>query len=71
MRFIIDRFEEGFAVCEDETGMMQTLARTLLPADAAAGDVLVFADGMWRIDAQETAGRRASIQKKLACLWED
>ena len=40
MKFIIDRFEENFAVCEDENGIMKNVERSLLPKDTREGDVI-------------------------------
>lgn len=61
MRFVIDRFEEGAAVCEG----LGTVPRELLPQDAQEGDVLLVERHAqtvtWRLDLAER-------QKKLEAL---
>lgn len=37
MKYIIDRFEEGNAVCEQEDRTMLLISRSLLPSDAKEG----------------------------------
>lgn len=71
MRYIIDRFEGEFAVCEDETGAMHDFKKAQLPPNVAEGDVLQSKDGGFVIDANQTARRRADIKRKLESLWEE
>ena len=60
--WIIDRFEEDFAVLENaETLETVSLPRAALPSGAAPGDTLVMADGAWRIDSAETEARKQRI----------
>jgi len=62
--FILDRFEENFAVIENvETLELKSIAQTDLPSEAKPGDALFFLDGVWRIDKDETASRKASIEE--------
>lgn len=56
---IIDRIEEGIAVCETDGGQI-TLDLRNIP-EAEEGDVLFYADGCWQIDVEETAARRARL----------
>lgn len=70
MKLIIDRFEEGFAVCEDDNRSMHNIERSKLPGDAKEGDVLIFKCGIYRIDRSETDERRDRIKKKMDNLWE-
>ena len=55
---VIDRFEESFAVCELPDGSFADFPRSLLPAGAKEGDCLVFREGVWTADPEETARRR-------------
>jgi hypothetical protein len=64
---IIDRFEEDFAVCEDGDSRIE-IRRSLLPAEAREGDVLVREGGAWLIDTGATVQRRADIAEKLRKL---
>lgn len=58
----IDRFEEGFAVCEDEQGNTLLLLQQELPDGAGEGSVLrTCEDGTYVLDEAETARRRARI----------
>ena len=66
--YTIDRFEEELAVLEDENGVTLTVARALLPPEAAESDVLRFEGGVYTLDRRETDDRRADVlalQKKL------
>lgn len=64
MYLIIDRFDEEFAVCEDEQGYCRLLFRSQLPEGAGEGSVLrECEDGTYLLDKEETARRRARIVK--------
>ena len=66
--YTIDRFEEELAVLEDENGVTLTVARALLPAEAAESDVVRFENGVYTLDRPETDARREqvlSLQKRL------
>lgn len=65
--YIIDRFEGDYAVCEDETKATFDIPKTLLPADAKAGDVLIPCSGSpgYEIDHKETARRREAARERL------
>lgn len=54
---VIDRIEEGKAVCEDEDGRQVILDR--MPEGASEGDVLVYSEeGQLTVDKQLTRIRR-------------
>jgi len=60
--YIIDRFEGGFAVCEDmESLAIINLSRADIPA-AKPGDVLVRKDGGFEIDRALTEARKTRIR---------
>lgn len=68
MPLIIDRFEGGFAVCEDGNETIH-LPRESLPAAAEEGDALVAAEGgSYAVDAAYTQMRRKAMQRRLAAL---
>lgn len=71
MRYIVDRFEGEFAICEDETGAMHDIKKALLPANTAVGDCFEEINGAYVLDTQETARRRKAIRSKLESLWEE
>ena len=45
MRYIIDHFEEKFAVCEDEKGNLVDIKKREIPETAQEGDVLIYKNG--------------------------
>lgn len=63
---IIDRFEGSLAVLETDDGMIN-VERSLLPENAAEGDVLVY-DGSWTVDTAATEQRRERTRKRLKRL---
>ena len=60
-KWVIDRFEEDFAVIENETLESKSIPRFGLPKMAKPGDALFFLDGKWHVDDDETAARRKRI----------
>ncbi|HHV71224.1 MAG TPA: DUF3006 domain-containing protein [Clostridia bacterium] len=63
MKYILDRFEGDYAVCEDENGRTTNLKRNELPSNVQEGDVLIFEDGIFIIDKEETEIRKKEIEK--------
>ena len=58
----IDRFEGGFAVCEDDGGVLTSYPCALLPPGTHEGDVVaLLPDGSFVPAPDETARRRAQI----------
>ena len=70
MFWTIDRLEGGYADCEDENGTMQSIERSLIPADAAEGDVLTGQDGGYVLDREETERRRKAVIRLQDSLWD-
>lgn len=78
---IIDRFEGGYAICEEEVQGKGRSKKDIqffgielgeLPEGAKEGDVLVIGkDGSLRIDEKATKERREKIQKLQNKLWAD
>lgn len=68
---IIDRFEDGFAVCQDiETEKVVDIPITALPPDAKVGDVLINVGEKYIIDKQHTSERKKRIRALMEGLWE-
>ena len=63
---IIDRFEGDLAVLETDDGMIN-VERSLLPENAAEGDVLVYKSS-WTVDTAATEQRRERTRKRLKRL---
>lgn len=70
MKYIIDRLEEGIAVCENELKKMISIPKEHLPQDIKEGDLLSEDDGIFSIDKEATDKRRSQMRKKLMDLFE-
>ncbi|WP_291579846.1 DUF3006 domain-containing protein [Clostridium sp. UBA6640] len=71
MKFIIDRFEEEFAVCENEKGIMVNVSRNKLPKEAKEGDVLIIENENTYINVEETEKLRKEIEELTKDIWEE
>ena len=72
MRLIIDRIEDGYAVCEDmDTRGTLTYPPGALPEGAKPGDVLSDCGGGFKIDRKATQARRKRIKKMYKGLLKD
>ena len=70
MKYIIDRLEEGIAVCENELKKLISIPRDLLPDGLKEGDVLEEQEGRFLRDEQGTEARRKEMRKKLMDLFD-
>lgn len=62
----IERFEGGFAICENENQQQITIPVTLLPAGAAEGDMIAHdSSGGYRLDTQARDARRKAVAERL------
>ncbi|MCI8538144.1 MAG: DUF3006 domain-containing protein [Oscillospiraceae bacterium] len=68
MKYTIDRFEEGFALLEDEAGEMRQIPRTALPPEAREGDRLEGVGTGYVILAEETRAAQAEADSWLRRL---
>lgn len=71
MHVIIDRFEGDFAVVELGDRSMMNIERFKIPQDAKEGDVLLIEGGIISIDFENTARRRAEIEKLMEGMWDE
>lgn len=69
MKYIIDRFEDGNAVCEKEDRTTILVERALLPPQAGEGDVLIYEDGRYLLDSVATLERRKRMEEKRKKLF--
>ena len=67
-KYIIDRFEENFAVLEKEECGTIDVERNLIP-EGKEGDVVIFENGNYRVDSEETAKRKELIKEKMRKLF--
>lgn len=70
MKVIIDRFENGYAVCECEDKTMLNIDKNKLPAGAEEGTVLIIEKDLLTIDINETKNRKNRIKKLAEDIWE-
>lgn len=70
MKLIIDRLEDGLAICETEFKKIISIPREHLPEGFKEGDVLREEEGIFTIDHKETERRRAYMKQKLNDLFE-
>lgn len=70
MRYIIDRLEEGLAICEDELKKMISIPRSQLPEELKEGDILMEDEGVFYPDPEALKERKTNMKKKLTDLFE-
>ena len=68
-KYILDRFEESFAVLEKEDGSIAVIEKNLL-CRANEGDVIIFTDGKYVVDENETEQRKAAIIEKAKKVFK-
>lgn len=67
-KYIIDRFEEEYAVLESEDGITKDVLRSAI-ADCAEGDVVIEENGIYRVDKEKTEQRKHIIAEKMRKLF--
>lgn len=71
MAFVLDRFEEGFAVIISlDSDEEKNIDRQLLPLEAKEGDILRLIDNKWAVDREKTLERKRIIEDKFNSLWD-
>lgn len=63
MYLSVDRIEEGYAVCEDDSGNCVNIELKFLPIGVRESDVLNFCNGEYCIDANETLSRKEKAMR--------
>ena len=67
---VVDRFENGYAVCEDrKTKEMYNIEISDLPENAKEGSVLKFENGKYVIDEKVEKEISDRIKEKMDDLW--
>jgi hypothetical protein len=69
MKYIVDRIEGEFAVCEDENKEMHNIALDILPAGTKEGDTLEHENESYT-KLSEDIKRKNSIKKLMDNLWQ-
>lgn len=70
MQYIIDRIENGYAICETPDRHMHSIAVSALPDGIAEGMVLAAQDRTYIIDQAATQRRRDTVEQKRRELFE-
>lgn len=70
MKYIIDRFEGTYAVCEDEKKNMVNIPKYKLPMEAKEGDLLIDDNGIIRIDDREADENRKKMNQMMSKLFK-
>lgn len=69
MKFIIDRFEGSFAVCEDEDGRMKNIERNLISGNPKEGDIIEKQGEIYNINPEETEKRKKEVEELMKDMW--
>lgn len=70
-KFIIDRFEGSYAICETEDKSMVKVPKYKLPLDCKEGDCLIQdVDEMYREDLEAKSSKEKKIRDKMNRLFE-
>lgn len=67
-RFIIDRIEGDFAVLEREDGKIKAVPAVIIE-NSKEGDAVIFEDGKYIVDEEETKRRKKNIEEKMNRLF--
>ena len=70
MELIIDRFEDEYAVCEDENKKILNINKSKIPKQAKEGDIIIYIDGKYILDKEKTLNRKKYIEELTKDLWE-
>ncbi|MBR6619711.1 MAG: DUF3006 domain-containing protein [Clostridia bacterium] len=70
-KLIVDRIEDGFAVCENENGEMIELDFFYLPYGAKEGSVLVENNGLYELCPEEENERREKLFNLQESLFDE
>lgn len=70
MELIIDRFEDEYAVCEDENKKILNINKSKIPKQAKEGDIIIYRNGTYILDKEKTLNRKKYIEELTKDLWE-
>lgn len=70
-KLIVDRIEDGFAVCENENGEMTELDFFYLPYGAKEGSVLVEKNGLYELCPEKENERREKLFNLQESLFDE
>lgn len=67
---IVDRIEDGYAVCEMENQKMIDIKLTQINGNIRDGDVLVYSDGFYKVDEELTNKRKDEVKNLVEGMWD-
>lgn len=71
MRFIVDRIENEFAVCENENKEMVNISITELPINITEKSIIDYIDNQYIVNDEEKIKREETIKEKMNSVWDD
>ncbi|MBB2181682.1 DUF3006 domain-containing protein [Lachnospiraceae bacterium MD1] len=70
-KYIIDRFEGNYAICEQEDQKIISIPKYKLPLHCKEGSVLIQdINGMYQIAPEEREKRKRNLKEKMNRLFE-
>lgn len=70
MKYVIDRIEGSFAVCELPDKTMKNISIAELPLGIQEGSIISFDGTTWSLDNEETQNAAERIRRKMDALWK-
>ena len=71
MRYIVDRIENEFAVCEDENKEIVNIPIKELPSNITEKSIIYYIDNKYMINDEEQLKREETIKQKMDSVWND
>jgi hypothetical protein len=68
--FVLDRFEGGFAVLEDENGELHNFPRENFPEHSREGDIFTLENGLFKLDSENTQKKHEQNRSLLDDLFK-
>ena len=68
---IVDRFEDEYAVCEDENKKMINIKISEIEGCVKEGDIISKVRGKYIVDENKSLNRKKYIEKLTKDLWEN
>lgn len=69
MKYIIDRFEGKYALCEDVNKKLTQIPKYKVPPEAKEGDCIYESDGILLLDKSGSLDRHERMKRKLDKLF--
>lgn len=71
MKYIVDRIEDKYAVCEDEKGNMINIPLLKFESLVRENDVVEYVDNSYKVLKLETIKRKKYIEDIAKDMWEN